>query len=124
MRVHDALHAHRSGLAIGVGIGAGVAAGFAGLCVFFLFFVLLTRPPDGIRGQAWRLLALTSLAAAGVGGVIGSLVGLVRGLAYPRTAYFAFMEGGVLASVPMLFLGVVVGTVVAYDHVRNSTRSS
>jgi uncharacterized membrane protein YedE/YeeE len=46
-------------------------------------------------------------------GVAGAIFGLVVGLGYPSTAWFALFEGGVLAGAAGAVLGLVAG-VVAY----------
>lgn len=99
---------------------AVVCLGLVGL-VLVGEIALLRARPRAARQRAWRLFGLTALTAALVTGLVGGVVGLVRGLDYPPTAFFAFLEGGVLGGALGLLLGSAVGAVLAVDLRRQAS---
>jgi hypothetical protein len=102
-----------------VGALSTVSLGLLGLVTFAETVLLLWRANQP-TAQAWRLLALTALTTTLVAGLAGGVLGLVRGLQHPSTAYFAFLEGGVLAGAPGMLVGACVGTVLALDLRRQA----
>lgn len=115
---------HRSpGVTIALFFLAIAVLGLVGACVAGWTVLVLSRPTT-VRGQAWRLLAMTALTTGLVAGTVGGAVGAVRGLAHPSTAFFALWEGGALAGVPGLALGTVVGLVLAWDHHRQAAQTN
>jgi hypothetical protein len=102
---------------------AALAVGSSGVvgAVIALEIVLLRIRPRERDVQAARLLGLTACTTTLVAGVIGGFVGLARGWDYPPTAWFAFIEGGVIGGAVGLVLGVCVGVLLATDHLRQPT---
>lgn len=109
----------RSWIGPAAGAAAVVCFGLVGL-VLVGEVALLGSRPTSVREQASRVLALTATTTALVAGVIGGVIGLVRGLEYPPTAFFAFLEGSVLAGIPGLLIGACVGAVLAADLRRQA----
>lgn len=70
-------------------------------------------PPDGDCGRVrlvmlpampWRMLAV----CAPLGGLVGAIVGFIRGLQHLPTRPFAIIEGAILFGVPASLLGVLL----------------
>lgn len=97
-----------------------VCLGALGLALVGEIALLRTRPRAD-RQRAWRLFGLTALTAALVAALLGGVVGVVRGLDYPPTVFFAFLEGGVIGGVAGLLLGTAVGAVLAVDLRRQAS---
>jgi hypothetical protein len=102
-------------------VGALVVAGGGAIgAALVAEAVLLMIRPSTRGGWAARLMGLTTLTTGLVAGLVGGVVGVARGLDYPPTAWFAFIEGGVIGGCVGLLLGGLVGAVLAVDVLRQA----
>jgi hypothetical protein len=113
---------HRTRWIVAAVLGAA-CLGLGGLVVVAEAALLRWRP-GSVREETWRLAGLATCTTALVAGVVGGVVGLLRGLAvYPPTAFFAFLEGGALGAALGLLVGAGVGVVLAADLRRRAPQS-
>lgn len=104
---------------IAAAVAASVALGAIGLCVFAAVALFSMRPPETAAGRAWRMLGLTAGSSGAIATVLGGAVGFALRLGQPSTAWTAAFEGSMIAAVPGLALGALVGVVLscyAYLH--------
>ena len=106
--------------ALVVGIVVAVLFGAVGALAALSVALLAAPTPSTARGRAVRLGALIALAIGLVAGVAGGVWGFQRGLEYPPTVFFAFIEGSLLFGVPGLVLGALVGAAVALVQLRRT----
>jgi hypothetical protein len=94
-------------------VSACLLLGVVGAAAVGEVYLLRARPrtPEGRR---WRLLGLTTLSSAFVAGLLAGAAAVVVGLRHPATAFFAFLEGGLLGGAVGLVVGVCVSAGLAW----------
>jgi hypothetical protein len=100
--------------------GLSALAGPVGLTIVGFALLLRMRTPHSVAGQSWRIMGLSACGTAVSTGAIGGVVGLVLGWDYPPTRVFAFVEGSVIAGVPGFLLGILVGAMLVFAHIRRA----
>jgi hypothetical protein len=101
---------------------ASVALGAIGLCAFAAVALFAMRTPETAAGRAWRMLGLTACSSGAIATFLGGVVGFALGLGQPSTAWTAAFEGSLIAAVPGLVLGALVGVVLSWDAYVHSGR--
>lgn len=114
-------HVRWSKAHIVVAVVLAVMFGAMGACLV-MSVVLLVRPlPTTAAGLAWRMFWLTASSAGVISAGVGGAVGFVLGLG-STSLWGSVLVTGLIAAVPGLLLGALVGIVLSVDVSRRTER--